>query len=162
MKYRPEQMVLFELDYGDLIRPAYRILPNRGWAQCTNHTGEYLIVYGPKDERESSIFDTSPYVLSPDSTTPDRWDCKGFLLPSDRVLHRRGRQRRGPLAVKFWNFRRFSVDRIDPAAYRCSWDNGVFEPSQTNWAIPNFSYQQILRKINRTDTPAPPRSNISG
>jgi hypothetical protein len=82
-------MKLFDLDYGDLIRPGFRILPSRGWGQCTNHTGDYLIVYGPKHPSERSIFDTSPYVLPPDATTPDGWDCDGFLVPSDRLIRRR-------------------------------------------------------------------------
>jgi hypothetical protein len=143
-------MALFELNYGDLIRSRYRILPSRGWGQCTNLTDEYLVVYGPKHDNDRSIFDTSPYVLPPDATTPDRWDCDGFLLPSDRILRRRRQDLRGPLAVKFWNFRRFQVEKINAAVYRCSWDNGVFEPSKINWAIPNFSYQEIFRRIERT------------
>jgi hypothetical protein len=49
-------MLLFELDYGDLIRPPFRILRGRGWGQCTNQTQEYLIVYGPKHDSERSIF----------------------------------------------------------------------------------------------------------
>jgi hypothetical protein len=143
-------MVVFELDYGDLIRPAFRILRSRGWAQCTNRTGELLIVYGPKDENERSIFDTSPYLLPAGWTTPDGWDCKGFLVPAGRRLHGWRGPRMGPLAVKFWNTRRFSVSALNVATYRCSWSNGVFEPSQINWAIPNFSCQQILERIKRS------------
>jgi hypothetical protein len=150
MKCRLEDMALFELDYGDLIRPPYRILRSRGWGQCTNHTSEYLIVYGPKHEQESSIFDTSPYVLPPGATTPDRWDCDGFLLPSDRRLQRAWRGSRcGPLAVKFWNHRHFSTWSVDTEIYRCSWDNGVFEPSQINWAIPNLPYRAIIARLER-------------
>jgi hypothetical protein len=52
------EMVLLALDYGDLIRPSFRLLPSRGWGQCTNFMDEYLIVYGPKHESEKSIFDT--------------------------------------------------------------------------------------------------------
>jgi hypothetical protein len=113
-----------------------------------NLTDEYLIVYGPKHENERSIFDTSPYVLQPGVTTPDSWDCEGFLLPSDRILQRWGRRRlQGPLAIKFWNYRRFWVKRIDDQTYTCPWDNGVIEPSQINWAIPNFSYSGILKRL---------------
>ncbi len=147
MKCRAEEMVLFELNYGELLRPPYRILRSRGWGQCCNLTGEYIVVYGPKHEAEPSIFDTSPYVLPPGATTPDKWDCDGFLLPSDRALQRRSRLRHGPLAVKFWNFRRFAVWTLDAHAYRCSWDNGVFEPSQINWAIPNLNYADILSRV---------------
>ncbi len=147
MKCSPEEMVLFELNYGDLIRPDFQILPSRGWGQCTNSTDEHLIVYGPKHPIERSIFDTSPYVLPPGATTPDLWDCDGFLVPADRLIRRWRRIRRGPLAVKFWNFRRFSVWCIDATTYGCSWDNGTFEPSQINWAIPNFSYNEILSRL---------------
>src|SRR5229473_1667651 len=113
IKLRPEQMVLFDLDHGDLIRPPFRILRGRGWGQCTNETDEYLIVYGPKHQTERSIFDTSPYVLPPGKTTPDSWDCEGFLVPADRSLLLGRNLRTGPLAVKFWNFRRFWVRSAD-------------------------------------------------
>jgi len=100
MKCRPEEMLLFDLDCGDLTRPPFRLLRGRGWGQCMNQTQEHLVVYGPKHEREHSIFDTSPYVLPPGTTTPDAWDCKGFLVPSDRMLQCWRRR-------KFWDFRRF-------------------------------------------------------
>jgi hypothetical protein len=150
MKLLPEEMSLFELDYGELVRPAFEILPSRGWGQCTNETSEFLLVYGPKHKRENSTFDTSPYVLPPGATTPNQWDCDGFLLPSDRVLLRHWRRlRRGPLAIKFWDFRRFSVRSVNPGIYGCPWSNGTFEPSQINWAIPNLSYDEIRRRIER-------------
>jgi hypothetical protein len=38
MKCRPEELRLFDVDYGELIRPAYRVLRGRGWGQCTNAT----------------------------------------------------------------------------------------------------------------------------
>jgi hypothetical protein len=139
-------MLLFNLDYGDLIRPPFRILRGRGWGQCTNETEEYLIVYGLKHEREPSVFDTSPYVLPPGTTTPDGWDCEGFFLPSDRVLRRWRTIWRGPGAVKFWNFRHFRVESQD-GDYRCPCDDGIYEPSQINWAIPNFSYQDMLGRL---------------
>ena len=147
MKLQPEEMVLFPINYGDLIRPPFRILPNRGWGQCTNSTRELLIVYGPKHQCERSVFDTSPYVLPPGRTTPDNWDCDGFFLPSDRKLKLLKRFESGPVAVKFWNFRRFSVRQRPDGTYECSWHNGVFEPSQINWAIPNFTYSQVAERL---------------
>ncbi len=149
MKLQPEEMILFDLDYGDLLRPEFRILPSRGWGQCTNQTHDFLIVYGPKHEDEKSIFDTSPFILPPGATTPDHWDCDGFFLPADRTLKRRRRVRQGPLAVKFWNLRRFLVWSSQSGEYECSWDNGVFEPSEINWAIPNFSYERIFSRLGR-------------
>ena len=79
VKLQPEEMVLFPINYGDLIRPPFRILPSRGWGQCTNTTRELLVVYGPKHQCERSVFDTSSYVLPPGRTTPDNWDCDGIL-----------------------------------------------------------------------------------
>jgi hypothetical protein len=147
-KLKSEEMVLFDLDYGDLIRPEFRILSDRGWGQGTNLTAEYLIVYGPKHRSERSIFDTSPYVLPPNATTPDNWDCDGFFLPADRTLLRRWRSaRRGPLAIKFRNHRRFAVRSDDAGVYRCPWPDGIFEPSEINWAIPNFEYAAVETRL---------------
>ena len=148
-RWLPAEMRLFALDYGDLIRPPFRILRSRGWGQCRNQTAEVLIVYGPKHPDEPSIFDTSPYVLEPWGTTPKGWDCDGFLLPSDRTLLRSFGRRTGPLAIKFWDYRRFVVRSVGLGVYRSSWDNGVFQPSQINWAIPNFTYQEICARLGR-------------
>jgi hypothetical protein len=148
MQRLPPDVQLFNLDYGDLIRPAFRVLPDKGWAQCTNNTSELLVVYGPKHKDERSVFDTSPYVLPSGAITPNHWDCKGFLLPSDRVVYSWWRRRRGPLAVKFWNNRRFAVRKLDAETYETLCHNGTFEPSQINWAIPNFTYDQIKERID--------------
>ncbi len=149
MKLKPEEMILFDLDYGELLRPPFRILPSPGWGQCTNNTKEILIVYGPKHKAERSIFDTSPYILGSGSTTPDHWDCDGFFVPNDRSVLLWSSRRSGPVAIKFWNRRRFSVSNADPTTYKCSWPNGVFEPSEINWAIPNFSHEDILKRVGR-------------
>jgi hypothetical protein len=61
------------------------------------------------------------------------------------------------LAIKFWNFRYFWVESLDANVYRCSWDNGVFEPSQINWAIPNFSYQDILGRLKASGETSTPK-----
>jgi hypothetical protein len=147
MKLRPEEMAVFDLNYGDLLRPDFRILPNRGWGQCSNLTTEHLIVYGPKHQNERSIFDTSPYILPPGATTPDKWDCDGFFLPADRSVRRWRRMVKGPVAVKFRNYRRFWVREEQAGVYRCPWDNGVFEPSEINWAIPSLSYHDVALRI---------------
>jgi hypothetical protein len=146
-KCRPEDMILFDLDYGELLRPPFEILRDRGWGQCTNASGEPLIVYGPKHERDRSIFDTSPYALNPGCVTPDGWDCDGFFVPSDREVYRWSRIRRGPLVIKYWNYRRFAVRSISSDRYACTWSNGVFQPSQINWAIPNLSHEDIRRRL---------------
>lgn len=147
-KLRAEEMQLLNLDYGDLLRPEFMILPSRGWGQCTNLLGEYLIVYGPKHPEETSIFDTSPYVLPPGLTTPEHWDCDGFFLPADRLVQSRWRRlRRGPLAIKFRDYRKVSVSAGEDGVYRCPWADGIYEPSQINWAIPNLDYAVISARI---------------
>ena len=55
----------------------------------------------------------------------------------------------GPLAINFWNFWHFCVKSLDASIYRCSWNNGGFEPSQINWAIVNFSYQDIASRLEQ-------------
>jgi hypothetical protein len=149
-------MRLFDLDYGEMLRPAFKILISRGWGQCTNETGEPLLVYGPKHLRDRSIFDNSPYVLPPGSTTPDRWDCDGVFVPSDRMLKRWRHSQAGPLAVKFWDYRRFTVRRSGDV-YSARWHNGVFEPSQVNWAIPNLSLAEIHQRL-QVETHEPERA----
>jgi hypothetical protein len=144
-------MQVFKLNYGDLIRPPYRILGSRGWGQGTNLTEEFLVVYGPKHQNDPSICDTTPYVLAPRAVTPDDWDCDGFFLPADRILRIHRKSLHGPRAIKFWNFRRFSVS-ADGTGYRCSRPNGTFEPSKINWAIPNFTYAEVLQRIQLRTT----------
>jgi len=38
-------------------------------------------------------------------------------------------------------------------------DNGVFEPSQINWAIPDFSYQDILGRAESLPPGLPAHTN---
>ena len=54
----------------------------------------------------------------------------------------------GPLAIKFWNYRRFRVRILDAQIYVSSWNNGIFEPSQINWAIPDLTYDQVKDRID--------------
>jgi len=139
-------MILFPINYGELLRAEFTRLTSRTWGQCTNATDELLIVYGPKHERENSIFDTSPYLLEPGNTTPAHWDCDGFFVPANRAVLRRRQAQKGPLAIKFWDFRHFRVRKHGHSVYQSGWDNGSFEPSQINWAIPVLSYEEILKR----------------
>jgi hypothetical protein len=149
VKLTPKAMVLLELDYGDLLRPRFTILTSRGWGQCTNSTDELLVVYGPKHAADTSVCDTSPYLLPPGDTTPDHWDCDGFWVPTDRAFRTWRGVMSGPLAVKFWDYRRFEVRHPEPSTYVASWHNGAFQPSQINWAIPNISYGQVIERAKR-------------
>jgi hypothetical protein len=144
----PEDIALFELNYCNSVQPiSRRIMAGWGWAQCTNRTPDFLSVYGPKPRDDRSDLDTSLYVLPPHTMTPRFWDCKGFLLPVDRVLRSRWCERWGPLAVKFWGFRRFWVKSVDANMYASSWNNGLFKPGQINWPIPTISYDEIRLHI---------------
>lgn len=105
------------------------------------------MIYGPKHPGDQSIFDTSPYLLPQGDTTPPDWDCDGFFVPNDRFVEEPFRRaRKGPLAVKFWDYRHFTVTARSVGVYGCATSNGRFEPSQINWPIPNFSYDQLMRK----------------
>jgi hypothetical protein len=120
-------------------------LAQRGWAQCRNATGEPLFVYGARDDDDPSTFDTSLYVLPAASATPDRWDCKGILIPKDK----RGRQLLntidGPAALKYLDFRRFTITLKNAGTYRCALNNGVFRAGDINWPVPQISYADLLR-----------------
>lgn len=130
----------------------HRVLPQRGWAQCRNMTGEPLFVYGARDDDDHSTFDTSLYLLPASSTTPDHWDCKGILIPQGK----RGRQLLstidGPVALKYLDFRRFTIALKTSDTYRCSLNNGVFRVGEINWPVPLISYPDLLalpRRVSR-------------
>jgi hypothetical protein len=128
------------------------VLTQRGWAQCRNATGEPLFVYGARDDDDPSTFDTSLYLLPVGSSTPERWDCKGILIPRGK----RGRQVlstiEGPAAVKYLDFRRFTITLKTPEIYRCAFNNGVFRAGEINWPVPSMDYGKLLelpRRMNR-------------
>ncbi len=120
------------------------MLPQRGWAQCRNATREPLFVYGARDDDDPSTFDTSLYLLPTGSATPDRWDCKGILVPQGK----RGRQLlntiSGPAALKYLDFRRFTITLKTPDTYRCALNNGLFRAGEINWPVPPMSYPDLL------------------
>jgi hypothetical protein len=144
------EMLLVEFDYGDFLRAEFIINPERSWSQCTNATKELLIVYGPKHEKDRSIFDVSPYFLLPGFTTPRKWDCNGFFVPADRSAVQRFSTRAGPLAIKYWDFRRFTVSMVSTGGYRCLYNNGAFPPAGINWPIPNLPYSALNRLYQRS------------
>jgi hypothetical protein len=122
-----------------------RVWTQRGWAQCRNETGEPLFVYGARDDDDRSTFDTSLYLLPPGLFTPERWDCKGILIPQGK----RGRQLLstidGPAALKYLDFRRFTITLKNAGTYRCAFNNGVFRAGVVNWPVPLISYGDLLR-----------------
>ena len=126
------------------------MLTQRGWAQCRNATGEPLFVYGARDDDDPSTFDTSLYLLPVGSSTPERWDCKGILIPRGK----RGRQMLttvdGPAALKYLDFRRFTISLKNAHTYRCAFNNGVFRAGDINWPIPLMNNQALLALPRRT------------
>jgi hypothetical protein len=127
-------------------------LAQRGWAQCRNATGEPLFVYGARDDDDYSTFDTSLYLLPTGSVTPDHWDCKGILVPQGK----RGRQLLstvdGPAALKYLDFRRFTITLKTADTYRCALNNGMYRAGEINWPVPLISYVGLLglpRRMNR-------------
>ena len=125
------------------------MLTQRGWAQCRNATGEPLFVYGARDDDDPTTFDTSLYVLPTGSSTPERWDCKGILIPQGK----RGRQLLstidGPAALKYLDFRRFTITLNNADTYRCALNNGVFRAGVINWPVPLISYRDLLQILRR-------------
>jgi hypothetical protein len=128
------------------------VLAQRGWAQCRNATGEPLFVYGSRDDDDPSTFDTSLFLLPPGLLTPELWDCKGILIPQGK----RGRQLLstidGPAALKYLDFRRFTITLKVPDTYRCALNNGMYQAGEINWPIPLINYADLLglpRRMNR-------------
>jgi len=114
-----QDIALFELCDGGTTHVVLSVIATCWrWAQCTNRMAEFLLAYGPRQLDDPTTFDTSLYILPPQAKTPHSWDCEGFLLPVDKVLRSRWRIRRGPLAVKFWGFRRFWVKSVDAVPTR--------------------------------------------
>ena len=126
------------------------MLAQRGWAQCRNATGEPLFVYGARDDDDHSTFDTSLYLLPAGLRTPERWDCKGILIPQGK----RGRQLLstidGPAALKYLDFRRFTITLKTPETYSCALNNGVFRAGDINWPVPLMNYGNLLELPRRT------------
>ena len=103
-----------------------------------------MFVYGARDDDDRSTFDTSLYLLSAGSSTPQRWDCKGILIPRGK----RGRQLLstidGPAILKYLDFRRFTITLNDTETYSCALNNGVYRPGVINWPVPSLSYGELL------------------
>jgi hypothetical protein len=89
------------------------------------------------------------YFLPPGRTTPDNWDCDGFYVPNDRVARQRFSKKNGPLAIKYWDLRHFTVIKSAPDEYKCYDNNGAFRQGEINWAVPNLSYSEVVRRSKR-------------
>jgi hypothetical protein len=137
-----------------LLFPPFHILRGRAWGQCTNQTDEYLVVYGPKHDLERSIFDTSPYVLPPVRRRRTAGIVRAsFFRPTESFMGG------GVPEADRWLLNSGISDTSGPRAWMPTATAALgimaFWPSQINWAIPNFSYQDIvarLRSLGRVAT----------
>jgi len=86
---------------------------------------------------------TSLFLLPAGFYTPKRWDCKGILIPSDRIATQGLSIIRGPVALKYRDLRRITITEED-GRYLCPRSNGIKEPGQIDFAIPLASYQDLL------------------
>jgi len=110
-----------------------------GYGQLSNISGETLLVYGPKI---SGSLDNSIYHLPTGRKTPDDWDCDGFYVPNDRFADQATSTDKGPLAIKYVNFRTPVIERSG-TKYECSLNNGAYKAGEINWEIPNISYSSV-------------------
>jgi hypothetical protein len=58
----------------------------------------------------------------------------------------------GPAALKYLDFRRFTITLKAPETYRCAFNNGVFRAGEINWPVPSMDYCNLLelpRRMNR-------------
>jgi hypothetical protein len=128
------------------------VLAQRGWAQCRNATGEPMFVYGARDDDDHSTFDTSLYLLPTGSVTPDHWDCKGILVPQGKRGRQFLRTVDGPAALKYLDFRRFTITLKTADTYGCALNNGMYRVGEINWPIPLINFADLLglpRRMNR-------------
>jgi hypothetical protein len=120
--------------------------------QCTNNTGEAILVYGPKHPSDTSRFETSLYRLRPGITTPNGWDCDGFFVPNDRIASQAATNVQGPCAIKYFSVFSWTVTK-NGNNYNCPLNQGLFKPSEVCcpsnyptcvcWRIPNLPQSSI-------------------
>src|SRR5258708_2837098 len=96
------------------------------WMYCRleNVTSEPLFLYGPRHPSAASALPTSLFLLPPGEKTPKCWDCKGLLIPSDRLTLNGKTYVAGPAALKYRDMRRVQI-RMENAVYRCPRSNGL-------------------------------------
>jgi hypothetical protein len=129
-------------------RPARRFHPAWMYCRVHNRCNEPLFVYGPRHPSDASAMPTSLFLLSPGQSTPKRWDCKGILVPYDRTAVMGRSVVHGPVALKYRDMRRVTVE-IDGGRYRCPSSNGVLGPGLIDFTVPLASYQELIRLPSR-------------
>lgn len=109
--------------------------------ELTNRTGETILVYGPK--RPGETFDNSLYLLPTGRKTPAGWDCDGFYVPNDRVADQALSNVRGPVAIKYRDYRSPVIETSSPGHYRCPLNEGVYRSGEIHWSIPSIAHSAI-------------------
>jgi hypothetical protein len=119
------------------------------YAKITNSTKEKIIVFGPKRETEGGDYKNSWYILEQGETTPVWWECDGVFIPNDRNFSSNSdNQIKGPLGVKYNKGKIITISQEgDKYIEKGDANDGVFKPSETNWAIPDFSSEDCQRMI---------------
>jgi len=85
--------------------------------------------------------------------TPSGWDCDGIFVPEDRAVRQKfGRTWRGPVAVKYMDFMKFTIRR-EGTTYIVPANQGIFHSSEIRcpslypfgvcWPIPSWEQNRI-------------------
>lgn len=124
-------------------RPVRHFHPSWLYCRVHNQTNEPLFIYGPRHPSDETTLPTSLFVLPTGVRTPGGWDCKGILIPSDRAVLQAEDLIWGPVALKYRDMRRISVQLVG-THYHCARSNGIREVGGIDFAVPEMSYEQVL------------------
>jgi hypothetical protein len=131
-----------EIEASDTRAPR-RFHPSWMYCRVHNRSDQPILVYGPRHSSETTATPTSLFLLASGTSTPTRWDCKGILIPSDRIATSGSAVIQGPVALNR-DLRRVTI-RVEDGQYRCPRNNGVLEHGQLDFAIPLSPYLELLR-----------------
>lgn len=140
-------MLLELVELPDLA-PDYVAAPPRWfrpfWMFCSvkNCSDSPIFVYGPRHQLATTKIPASLFVLPPGLRTPAFWDCKGIFIPSDCAAQTKRGITRGPLALKYRDFRRVVV-RGDDHILVCSSPDDILDFRQDHFPIPQLTIEQL-------------------
>jgi len=120
-----------------------RFHPSWMYCQIQNCTSEPIFVYGPRHPSVGSSLPTSLFILPGGQTTPSRWDCKGLLIPADRIAMKGRALIVGPAPLKYRDMRRVQI-RMENGMYLCPRSNGLLPSGHVEFAAPAYSYAALL------------------
>lgn len=149
-----DSLELIVLPHGRQL-PDHRLVRrfHPSWLYCRVHNAsdQSLFIYGARHPSEFTTIPTSLFLLPPQRSTPKRWDCKGLLVPSGQSAYDGPKLVHGPMALKYRDMRRVTVD-IKDGRYRCPRSNDVLTPGQLDFAIPSLNRQELLALTRRLVT----------